>query len=130
MGVGPYMATKSTNKTNVGQSVSTLPGAKVGSYSGTEQLTKALTFAVKNAKKEGFRVELGEDNNLYKWQVHLFDFPATSNLAYVLPVVPFSWPQVFARPQQLLDAEDSAGRPFWPRRNCQEFCKHVCCAVA
>lgn len=79
------MAAKTHNKAvAISSPAPSLQGAKVGSHSGAEQLTKALTFAVKNGKKEGFRVELGEDKNLYKWQIHLFDFPATSNLAYVL----------------------------------------------
>jgi hypothetical protein len=75
------MASTGTTDT-MGNKTSTLEGAKVGTHGGAEHLTKALTFAVKNASKEGFRVELDGDNNLYKWQVHLFDFPATCNLAY------------------------------------------------
>lgn len=55
----------------------------MGTPGGAESLTKALTFAVKNAQKEGFRVELEGGNNLYKWHIHLFDFPANSNLSYV-----------------------------------------------
>ena len=77
------MATKKTGD-KMGNKTGSLDGAKVGSHSGAEHLTKALTFAVKNAKKEGFKVELDGDNNLYKWHIHLFDFPATSNLLYVL----------------------------------------------
>lgn len=69
--------------TNMGNQGSGLPAAQTGTHSGAELLTKALTFAVKNGKKEGFKVELAGDNNLYKWHVHLFDFPATCNLAYV-----------------------------------------------
>lgn len=72
-----------TSKKKASEKVASLPGAKVGSHGGAEALTKALTFAVKNGKKEGFKVELGDDNNLYKWSIQLFDFPATSNIAYV-----------------------------------------------
>lgn len=67
----------------MGNKVSGLQGAQLGTALGAEHLTKALTFAVKNAQKEGFRVELEGGNNLYKWHIHLFDFPATSNLACV-----------------------------------------------
>jgi hypothetical protein len=67
----------------MGNKPGALQGAKVGSHDGAEHLTKALTVAVKNGQKEGFRVELDDDKNLYKWQIHLFDFPATCNLAYV-----------------------------------------------
>lgn len=72
-----------SSKNNMGNHSSGLPAAQTGTHSGAEHLTKALTFAVKNGKKEGFRVELAGDKNLYKWQIHLFDFPATCNLAYV-----------------------------------------------
>lgn len=77
------MDSRKTGKT-MGNQGSGLPSAQIGTHTGAEHLTKALTFAVKNGKKEGFRVELAGDNNLYKWHIHLFDFPATCNLAYVV----------------------------------------------
>ena len=82
-------------KNSMGNKPAALEGAKVGSHGGAEALTKALTFAVKNGKEEGFRVQLDDDNNLYKWQIHLFDFPAMCNLAYVVAARVCILPAVF-----------------------------------
>lgn len=49
---------------------------------GVEILTNTLKYALISSKKDGLSIELQNDN-LYTWNVHLFDFPSTSNLLYV-----------------------------------------------
>lgn len=53
-----------------------------GGKSSSEHLIKAITtISNLNPEKDGYRVEL-DNNNVYKWNVHLFDFPKDAPIKY------------------------------------------------